>query len=316
MTHDTDGHGCAPEGADASDGGRAKAARDIEMIVAWVSFLALIIVMALAQCGVLVHIDMNDERQRVYSWFAAERYVQLIWVPVYLLLAIWLIRIGNGRKHARKLGHTRFTLIGVLFISTCLVGIGWVFAWAFKNYPSAVPLIGIQTLLVWALWFFSRREDGSFWGWAPFSLWGAWLVVETVTDLARAVTYYVSKDGPIAAGGQSAATIALALILFALACFARFRFDDWLFGLVVLWSMVGAAMRLMDVSKFTAVVVIALAAVCAVFMYIPWKRVSGRLDAIEPRKPKPTPEQRKAAQETSTPHIEDYDGGTHEEALR
>ena len=314
---DNNTHGAPPRRTDAASpqppearrtgrGGNGRREHDVEMIVAWVSFAALIVVMALAQAGVLVHVDMNDARQRVHSWFSAPRYVQLIWIPVYLLLAVWLVRVGNGRRHAKRLGRARFTMLGALFTAACLVGVGWVFAWAFKNYPASVTLIVVQTALVWVLWFLSRRDDASVWGWAPFSLWGSWLIVETLVDIARAVTYYVSKDGAMSGTAQSVATIALALALLAAACLARFRFDDWVFGLVSLWSVVGIAIHLMDVSKFTAVVIIALAAVTAVFMYVPWKRVSGRLGTIEPRRQEPTKAQREAKRSLDAPHVEDF----------
>ena len=130
---------------------------DIEIIIAWVALLAMIVINALAQFGVLVHLAPGDSRASVFAWFTPDRYVQLIWIPIYALLAIWLIRIGNGRRKAKRLGRTPFTLLGLLFIVTACVEIGWVFAWHNQNYPSAISLVLIQTTLVWALWFFARR---------------------------------------------------------------------------------------------------------------------------------------------------------------
>ena len=100
---------------------------------------------ALAQFGVLVHLAPGDSRAAVFAWFTPDRYVQLIWIPIYALLAIWLIRIGNGRRKAKRLGRTPFTLLGLLFIVTACVEIGWVFAWHNQNYPSAISLVLIQT---------------------------------------------------------------------------------------------------------------------------------------------------------------------------
>ncbi|RYQ10317.1 hypothetical protein PG2093B_0900 [Bifidobacterium pseudolongum subsp. globosum] len=269
-----------PEPAKGAD--EHKATHDIEVIIAWVMLLAMIVINALAQFGMLVHTSPDDTRASVFAWFAPDRYVQLIWVPIYVLLAIWLIRIGNGRRKAKRLGRTPFTLIGLLFIVTAGVEIGWIFAWHSQNYPSAISLVLIQTALVWALWFFSRRgKMHSFWDWAPFSLWGAWLLVECFTDIARAATYYVSKDGAISTAAQSVTTIVVIVLLLALACFARYKFGDWIFGLVTLWSVVGVAIRLMDVSKITAVLGIALATAAAVLMYIPWARISPRLSSME-----------------------------------
>lgn len=257
------------------------AQHDIEIIAAWVALLAMIVINALAQFGVLVHLAPGDSRASVFAWFAPDRYVQLIWIPIYALLAIWLIRIGNGRRKAKRLGRTPFTLLGLLFIVTAGVEIGWLFAWHNQNYPSAISLVLIQTALVWALWFLTRRnKHHSLWDWAPFSLWGSWLLVECVTDIARAATYYVSKDGAISTTAQSITTIVVIVLLLALACFARYRFGDWIFGLVTLWAVVGVAIRLMDVSKITAVLGIALATAAAALMYIPWARISPRLSRM------------------------------------
>lgn len=272
---------------------------DIEIIIAWVALLAMIVINALAQFGVLVHLAPGDSRASVFAWFTPDRYVQLIWIPIYALLAIWLIRIGNGRRKAKRLGRTPFTLLGLLFIVTACVEIGWVFAWHNQNYPSAISLVLIQTALVWALWFFARRgKHHGLWDWAPFSLWGSWLLVECVTDIARAATYYVSKDGAISMTAQSITTIVVIVLLLALACFARYKFGDWIFGLVTLWAVVGVAVRLMDVSKITAVLGIALATAAAVLMYIPWARISPRLNSMS----SPAARDRQGGQTHEEPH--------------
>lgn len=261
------------------DGAPARA-RDVEAICTWAALAAMVVVNALAQFGVLVRVDARDPRQSVFAWFAPDRYVQLIWVVVYALLAVWLVRVRDARHRARRLARTPFTVLGVLFIAACLVSVGWVFAWHVRNYPSAVTLVLVQTAIVWTLWFLSRRHDHTVWGWAPFSLWGSWLLVECVTDIARAVTYYVSKDGAISSTAQALSTIVVTALLLAVACLARLRFGDWVFGLVVLWSVVGIAIRLMDVSKLTAVVVIVLATFTALLMYVPWTRVTGALGSL------------------------------------
>ena len=144
--------------------------------------------------------------------------------------------------------------------------------------------------------FARRGKHHGLWDWAPFSLWGSWLLVECVTDIARAATYYVSKDGAISMTAQSITTIVVIVLLLALACFARYKFGDWIFGLVTLWAVVGVAVRLMDVSKITAVLGIALATAAAVLMYIPWARISPRLTSM------------------GSPAVRDRQGGqTHEE---
>lgn len=102
------------------------------------------------------------------------------------------------------------------------------------NYPATITLVFASTIVIWVLWFFSRRHDRTLWGWVPFSLWGSWLGIETITDIARAVSYYLSKDGSLSAFGQMISTIILALLLLAVACAMRWYMGDWVFGLCVL----------------------------------------------------------------------------------
>lgn len=138
-----------------------------------------------------------------------------------------------------------------------------------------------STIVIWVLWFFSRRHDRTLWGWVPFSLWGSWLGIETITDIARAVSYYLSKDGSLSAFGQMISTIILALLLLAVACAMRWYMGDWVFGLCVLWSVLGVAIRIMDTSKITAVIVIIAESIAAALMYLPWRHLTGRLNSVD-----------------------------------
>lgn len=245
------------------------------MIVSWIMLLAMIVVNALAQTGVLTTNAVRNNS--VFTWFEPEQYVQLIWIPIYALLAIWLIRVQRSRHRAQKVGHTPFSLISITFILACAADIGWILAWVFVNYPAAVTLVIVQTILVGITWFMNRRRDTSFMNTAPFILWGTWMLVETITDCARAITYYVSKDGTISFFAQAVSTVVLVTLLLVAAWFANNYMHDWLFGIVVLWSVIGIAFRLMGTSRLTAGVIIALAAAGAVLTYVPWQQLANRM---------------------------------------
>lgn len=255
--------------------------KDVEMLIAWICVLAFAVIMALAQFGVIGHWLGTDNATQVFSWFAPETYVQIIWVPIFVGLALWLIRIGHSRSKAKKLGSTPFTVTGALFILACVAGILWIIFWMARNYPAAISLILIQTVLVAILWIISHRKSAQLLDWIAFSLWGAWLAVECCIDIARAATYYISKDGPLSVTGQSIATIIVAALLLLIAIALRFWKQDWVYGLVTLWAVVGIGMRLMDVSKLTAGIIIVLATVSAIIMYIPWRKFTKRLDNLD-----------------------------------
>lgn len=76
-------------------------------------------------------------------------------------------------------------------------------------------------------------------------------------------------------------TIILALLLLAAACAMRWYMGDWVFGLCVLWSVLGVAIRIMDTSKITAVIVIIAETIAAALMYLPWRHLTGRLNSAD-----------------------------------
>ncbi|MEE1296222.1 MAG: hypothetical protein UHD09_05145 [Bifidobacterium sp.] len=303
----------APATATAVDGGAkdtkgakaastatgAKGGHDVEMIAAWVAFVAFVVTTALAVCGVMAPLAGDSAKTRVFSWFAPDMYVQLIWVPIYVLAAIWLVRWSSSRHRGRKVGSTPFTVTGLLFIADTLVAVGWVFAWQVQNYPTAITLVLVQALLVGVLFFLGHhRKDHKWWDWAPFSLWGSWLVVETVIEVARACTYYLAKDGPLSDSGQSLATVVVTVVLLGVACVLRFVNHDWLYGLVTIWSVVGIAFRLMTVSKLTAGLILVFATLAAILMYVPWRRYSGGLNDLDARAHGAAPAKGKDTKET------------------
>lgn len=273
-THDTQPAGASPQ----------RGPRDIEIIAAWVSFAAFAVCTALAASGLLHSLAGNDTKRSVYSWFAPEPYVQLIWVPIFALVALWLARKTRERHHAPKGGtFLGLTVPGLLLIAACLMGIAWQVAWQVESYPAAITLVLIEAVLVGLLFLFSHRQGNGWLDWVPFSLWGSWIVVECVVDIARGVTYYLSKDGPLSSTGQAITTVVVTALLLAIACVLRFMNHDWVYGLVTVWSVVGIAFRLMDVSKVTAVLIIILATLAMLLMYVPWSRFSPRLNDLDAR---------------------------------
>ena len=259
---------------------RAHVQRDIEMICAWVSFAALIVFNALAQAGILRKM-VHPTHAEAFTWFVPARYVDLIWVVVYAFVAVWLVRLRNDKHREKGLGRIPPSILGILFTLTCLLQIAWLFCFHAVNYPATITLGLAATIVLWVLWFFSRKHDQTIWGWAPFSLWGSWMGIETITDIARAVSYYLSKNGDLSSLAQMASTIILAVLLLALACFARWHFHDWVFGLSALWALLGIAVRLMDTSKVTAVLIIVLETLAAALMYLPWRKLTGRLNSVD-----------------------------------
>ena len=280
QTEHTQANAVTVEPKSSSQRSKQKVRHDIEMICAWVSFAALVVCNVLAQTGVMGRM-VKPQHSEAFTWFVPARYTDLIWAVIFVFAAVWLVRLGNDKHRARNLGKIPASLLGILFIAACVLQIAWLFCFHAVNYPATITLVFASTIVIWVLWFFSRRHDRTVWGWVPFSLWGSWLGIETITDIARAVSYYLSKDGSLSAFGQMISTIILALLLLAVACAMRWYMGDWVFGLCVLWSVLGVAIRIMDTSKITAVIVIIAESIAAALMYLPWRHLTGRLNSVD-----------------------------------
>lgn len=237
QTEHTQANAVTVEPKSSSQRSKQKVRHDIEMICAWVSFAALVVCNVLAQTGVMGRM-VKPQHSEAFTWFVPARYTDLIWAVIFVFAAVWLVRLGNDKHRARNLGKIPASLLGILFIAACVLQIAWLFCFHAVNYPATITLVFASTIVIWVLWFFSRRHDRTLWGWVPFSLWGSWLGIETITDIARAVSYYLSKDGSLSAFGQMISTIILALLLLAVACAMRWYMGDWVFGLCVLLSLI------------------------------------------------------------------------------
>lgn len=251
-----------------------------EMIACWVLLAAMIVVDILHYLGILMDTDTTADRQTL-SWFMPDDYVNLIWVPIYLTLILWIIRLGNSKRRKLRSGTIPLSLLGLLFMVAAVFQIGWILAWTFGDYWLAVLASLIDTAVIFVLGRFSKKHDRSIWGWIPFSLFGTWMLVSTIVSFMRAVFYHLVKGGTISNTAQGICTVIIELLLLGIAFVMYGRFRDWLFGLVALWAVFGVAFHIMDLSKFTGVLVIILATLGALLIYVPWHRVTGHLEHLD-----------------------------------
>lgn len=251
-----------------------------EMIACWILLAAMVVVNILHYFGILMDTASASDAQTL-SWFMPDSYVQLIWVPIYLMLILWVIRLGNSRRRMLKSGTMPISLLGLLFMATAVVQIGWVLAWSFGQYWLAVAASVVDTVLIFVLGFYSKKHDHSIWGWMPFSLFGTWMLVSTIISFMRALFYHMTVAGSISPTAQGVCTVIIEVLLLAVAFVMHHRLHDWLFGIVALWAIAGVAFHIMDLSKFTGFLVIIIATLGALLIYVPWHRITGHLEHLD-----------------------------------
>ncbi len=251
-----------------------------EIAICWILLAAMIVVNALREFGVLDP-STRDMSNAALAWFTPDRYVSLIWIPIYALLALWLVRMGNTKQRRKKTGPLPVSLQALLFIVAAVIQVGWLLAWGFNQYWLAILAAFMDTILIYLLGYHTHKKDTSIWGWAPFTLFGTWMLLETIIVFVRVICLAFAKSGDINNTAQGVCTVALTVVILAVGAFMRFKFHDWIFGIVALWTIIGIAFHIMDVSKFTGVLIIVVATIGALITYIPWNRVNGHLSKLD-----------------------------------
>ncbi|MCI1220097.1 MAG: hypothetical protein LKF99_06160 [Bifidobacterium sp.] len=247
-----------------------------EAIILWAAWTLTLAFNVFAQIGKLGGVSTADISNEVSSWFTPAGYAFAIWGAIYLALALWLVALC-GDKSRTRLGPLPLTTRGALFALTCALNIVWLISWHYRQFAASIIVIALLLVAVWALYTVSRqglqrRRGLSFLSLVPLSLYGSWLAVATLANIMHVISRYHDPNGNNTIA-QATSTVALLLLLVAVSAFMNARLHDWMFGLVVIWSAVAIAVRLMDVSKAFAVMMIVLTTLGTIVIYTPWTRL-------------------------------------------
>ena len=195
-------------------------------------------------------------------------YVLVAWGAVYLALAGWL-----GFATRRVLAHRRSPfsrLTMIVFIASCALRVLWSAMWHLEVFLATVVLAVALWASVAVMYVRERSLNGRS-RWMPFSVYLSWVTVLLLVNIAHYVTRATPQDTGILPAVST--IVLLAALLFASYAMRRLC-DDYLFGIVVLWSGIGIGVRLMATSVAFGVAVIAIMALGGAASYIPWERLN------------------------------------------
>lgn len=202
--------------------------------VALISYLAMIMVNALASTVGINGKKTGEISDQVHVLFMPSGYVFAIWGLIYFLLAIWLIQ--QFRSSVKNKGTTRLGL----FLATSLFNIAWLLSWHYEFFTSSIVImIGLLISLIF-LYLSYSKGDYRFSGRLPFSIYLGWISVALMANISFVLKYY-EWDG----FGISEQLWAQLLLILAtlLAAFIRVHNRDILFSLVVIWAFIGIAVQ-------------------------------------------------------------------------
>jgi hypothetical protein len=240
------------------------------------AFIATLAVNGLASSSVLGGKTTAEISDQYPTLITPAGYVFAIWGIIYTLLAVFVIYQALPSQRSKPFQNQ----ISGLFILSSAFNIGWIFLWQYGYIAvSVVPIMALwATLAAIYLRLKIGKSNVSLKEKActnlPFSVYLAWITVATAADIAAAASYagwlnWVPAD---AVWGIIAAAAVLAITLIVVA-----TRRDLAYGLVVIWALVGIAVKQSAVPDivYTALigVVIVAAALVAAFLRFKTKNI-------------------------------------------
>lgn len=196
-------------------------------------------------------------------YFVPAGYVFAIWGVIYLGLLAFTVYQALPSQRANHRGRA----IGFLFAATCLVNVLWLFMWHYEQFaPTAVLMVALLALLITIYLHLNigRTSVSTLDRWlihVPFSIYLGWITVATIANVTD-VLYLTGWDGWGISGQTWAAIMLVTAAVIASTIVATRR--DLAYAAVIVWAVIGIAVKQAGEPLVFITAIIAAAAVVAV----------------------------------------------------
>jgi hypothetical protein len=178
-----------------------------------------------------------------------------IWGVIYILLGIYTVfqliqAFKTGPEDKRISGK-----IGILFFVTCLLNMGWIFAWHYEQVGLSVLIMLLFLITLIAIYLrlqigkpgASRSEK--YLVHLPFSVYLGWISIATIANLTA---FLVSVHWNGFGISEQAWTVIVILVGISLAISMLLKRRDIFYCLVVDWALVGILIKRLSLSTIPA----------------------------------------------------------------
>ena len=229
-----------------------------------IAFIIMLIINGLGSAGYINGQSQAEISNKLDVLFTPDGYVFSIWGLIYLLLIIWLF-IQYRRFNTSN--QTPSSIV-YLFLATCLLNVAWLFTWHYEQFVIAQIMMFLLLFTLLILYMRYPKNDKSFGGRLPFSLYTGWISVAAIANMSYTLKHYdISLSIPEVGG-----TIGLIIIAVLLAIATLYRRHDPFYALVFVWAFIGIGTvntnSILVASAFIGAIIVALAILSLLFVGI------------------------------------------------
>ncbi|WP_406661693.1 tryptophan-rich sensory protein [Methanolobus sp. ZRKC3] len=221
-------------------------------IIVVVTFLAMLIVNALANIIPINGISTGQVSDSYPNLFAPAGLTFAIWGLIYLLLVgytLYLLGIFQGDTNTAKTELLRKT--GILFSISSIANATWIFSWHYDLIPlSMLLMVVILVCLILINQMISNEQLTAreyFFVRLPFSIYFGWITVATIANATVLLVSLGWKGFGLAEATWAVIIIFVGLII-GVATMLKNR--DIAYGLVIVWAYAGILLKHMSPEGF------------------------------------------------------------------
>ncbi|MCF7835078.1 tryptophan-rich sensory protein [Candidatus Gracilibacteria bacterium] len=197
-----------------------------------------------------------------------------IWGLIYLALTGFVVWQIVDLYKKKSLGITK--KIGIWFLFSCVINIGWIFAWHYKLVWLSViiMILFLIVLIVIANKVLIGKKLGNrgdkLLVQIPFSLYLGWISVATIANIS---TWLVNTGWNMRGMTDIFWTIVVIIVAALLALISLYKKYNIIFALVVIWAFIGIIIKRIGVDPVYASSIIWTTGVCiaVIFGMIGWR---------------------------------------------
>ena len=214
----------------------------VRQIIVVLSVIATIVVNILANTLPINGLNTGEISDRFQVYFVPAGYIFSIWGLIYIaLIAYAVYQILPSQQENPRLKQT-----GYLVTASGFANIAWIFLWHYEQFPlTLIAMLALLGLLIatYLQLGIGKSSATPLETWAvriPFSIYLGWITVATVANITD-VLYFLKWDG-FGIAPQSWMFIVLTAVI-VIAGLVSLTRSDVAYNLVVLWALVGIAVK-------------------------------------------------------------------------
>lgn len=254
-----------------------KLTRQILVVLALVG---VIVMNGLANALPLNGLQTGEISDRFAIYFVPAGYVFSIWGLIYLALIGYAVFQALPAQRE----NSRLQAIGYWFVLSCIANVVWLFLWHYEQFTWT--LVAMLALLGCLIVIYLRLDVGRSRAslserWlveAPFSIYLGWITVATVANITQLLFYLGWSGWGLSPEIWFVLVLAAVLVIAGLMAYTR---QDIAYLLVLVWALVGIALKHASVSVVSTSAWIAAAVVVGFVVYSAWANIRRSTQSLQ-----------------------------------